>query len=133
MAKDGQPSPVSRILVVEDELVVAMDMEMQLISFGYEVTGIAATGEEAVRLTETTLPDLILMDIQLRGAQDGLTTAAEIQRMRNLPIVFVTAFGNADARRRANEASAYGFLTKPYRPEDLQSVVSAAIQQHRSD
>jgi CheY-like chemotaxis protein len=132
MSGQGQNVPVPRILVVEDEHVVAMDMEMQLVASGYEVTGIAAAGKEALRLAETTRPDLILMDVRLQGPLDGFATAAEIQRVRNVPIVFVTAFGNGEAKRRAKELGPYGLLTKPYRPEDLRSIVTGALARDRS-
>lgn len=131
MSKNRQSPSARRILLVEDEQVVAMDIEMQLESFGYEVTGIATTGKEALRLAETTRPDLVLMDIQLCGSLDGFATAAEVQRIGNLPVVFITAFGNGEAKRRANAVSPYGFLTKPYRPEELRAVVSAALEQRR--
>jgi CheY-like chemotaxis protein len=117
---------------VEDELVVAMDMEMQLTSFGYDVTGIACSGEEAIQLSQRTQPDLILMDIQLHGSKDGFATAAEILHRRDLPIVFVTAFGHKEAQLRAEAASPYGFLKKPYGPEDLKTVVSSALKQYKS-
>lgn len=129
---EGEQSSTLRILIVEDEQLVAMDAEMQLVAFGYEVTGIAATGKEALRLAETTQPNLILMDVQLRGSRDGFATAAEVQQQMNIPIVFVTAFGNEEAQRRAKAASPYGFLIKPYRPEDLRAVVSAALEQYRT-
>lgn len=128
---DSRPS-APRILVVEDEQVVAMDMEMQLAALGYEVTGIAATGETALQLTEITRPDLILMDIRLGGSLDGFATAAEVRKSRELPVVFVTAFGNEETQRRAQAASPCGFLTKPYRPEDLRAAISAALEGRRT-
>ena len=129
---EKDPFRTPRILIVEDEQVVAMDIEMQLLAFGYEVTGIVRTGKEALCLAETTCPDLVLMDVQLRGALDGIATAEEMQRVRKVPVVFVTAFGNEEARRRAESVSPSGYLTKPYRPEDLQDVVTAALQPQRS-
>ena len=131
MSRNVRSRSASRILVVEDEQVLAMDVEMQLVAFGYEVTGIAATGKEALRLAETTRPDLVLMDVQLRGPLDGFATAAKVQQIRKLPIVFVTAFGNTEAQRRAKAVSSCGFITKPYRPEDLRAVVSAALEHCR--
>jgi CheY-like chemotaxis protein len=122
---DKSSSRVPRILIVEDELVVAMDVEMQLLAFGYEVAGIARTGKEALRLAESAHPDLVLMDVQLRGALDGIAT---MQAVWKVPVVFVTAFGNAEARRRAEALHPAGYLTKPYRPETLQPVVAAALQ-----
>ena len=124
---DQDRSRVPRILIVEDEQVVAMDMERQLLSFGYEVAGIAGTGKEALRLAETTQPDLGLMDVQLRGALDGMATAAQMQRVWKGPVVFVTAFGHDEARWRAEALAPAGYLTKPYRPENLQRVVAAAL------
>jgi CheY-like chemotaxis protein len=125
---DKSSSRVPRILIVEDELVVAMDVEMQLLAFGYEVAGIARTGKEALRLAESAHPDLVLMDVQLRGALDGIATAEQMQAVWKVPVVFVTAFGNAEARRRAEALHPAGYLTKPYRPETLQPVVAAALQ-----
>jgi CheY-like chemotaxis protein len=124
---DQDRSRAPRILIVEDEQVVAMDMELQLLSFGYEVAGIAGTGKEALRLAEAALPDLVLMDVQLRGALDGMATAAQMQRVWKVPVVFVTAFGHDEARRAEALAPA-GYLTKPYRPENLQRVIAAALQ-----
>jgi CheY-like chemotaxis protein len=121
-------STAARILVVDDEQVVAMDIEMQLLAFGYEVTGIAATGKEALRLADETRPDLVLMDVQLRGALDGFCTAEELQKTSNAPVVFVTAFGNKDALRRAKSISRHGYLSKPFRPEDLRAVVATALE-----
>lgn len=117
-----------RILIVEDEQVVAMDLEMQLSSIGYQVTGIAETGHEALRLTEATKPDLILMDIHLQGDLDGIATAWEVHRLWNLPVVFVTAFASEEIQRRAKAASPFGFLTKPYRPEDVRAAISTALR-----
>jgi DNA-binding NarL/FixJ family response regulator len=106
-------------------------MELQLLGFGYEVTGIASTGKEALRLVQSTRPDLILMDVQLHGSLDGIATATEAQKISKIPVVFVTAFGHEETRRRAKAARPYGFLTKPYRPEDLRAVVSAALAESR--
>ena len=129
MTEDIHPL-VQRILVVEDERIVAMDMEMQLVAFGYEVTGIAASGKEALRLAETTKPDLVMMDIHLRGTLDGFGTAAELKQTSEVAIIFVTAFGNEEAQRRAKAASPHGYLIKPYRPEDLHAAVSAVFEPH---
>lgn len=127
MSKNDYLPAVPRILVVEDEQVIAMDIEAQLVSFGCEVTGIASSGTEALRLAEATRPDVVLLDIKLQGPLDGFATAEEVQRKRMLPIVFVTAFSYREARRRALAIRSCGFLTKPYRPEDLRAAVSAAF------
>ncbi|MBV9762392.1 MAG: response regulator [Acidobacteriaceae bacterium] len=119
----------AKILVVEDEQIVAMDMELQLTAFGYQVTGIATTGPEALRLAETTSPDLVVMDVQLNGALDGISTAEALQRRSAMPVVFVSAFGSSETQRRAHNASPLGYLTKPFRPEELRALVAAALEQ----
>lgn len=126
MTPDSGPSP-KRVLIVDDELVVAMDMEMQLHSFGYDVVGIASSGKEAISQMETTWPDLVLMDVKLQGAIDGVATATAIQRMRPTPILFVSAFGGDAARRHAEAAPACGYLSKPFRPEDLRKAIEFAL------
>ena len=118
------------ILIVEDEQLVAMDMEMQLLAFGFEVVGMADTGKEALRLAAVTQPDLVLMDVKLRGPMDGVDAAEELQRRATIPIVFVTAFGSQEALRRVQAVGYYGYLTKPYRPEDLREIINAALKQH---
>src|SRR5438093_1294682 len=81
----------AKILIVEDEQVVAMDVEAQLLTLGYQVVGLTGNGEEALSLTEETSPDLILMDIQLQGKLDGIATADQIRHRWQIPVVFMTA------------------------------------------
>ncbi len=88
------------------------------------------TGKQALHLAATTKPDLVIMDIRLRGPMDGVAIAAELQKRETVPVVFVTAFGSEDAFRRVQAASHYGYLTKPYRPEDLREVINAALRRH---
>lgn len=117
-----------RILIVEDELLVAISTESLLQSLKYEVTGIADTGKAAVHLAQTTNPDLILMDLRLRGQPDGIATATEIQRSLAIPIVFVTGFGREDVQRRTHQVDSSAYLFKPYSAEDLESVISAVLR-----
>lgn len=125
------PSSRRRILIVDDEILVAMDTETQLRRLGYEVTGIASSGREALQLCKTTPPDLVLMGVQLRGAQDGIATAKELQLFWNVPVIFVTAFTSDGTRCRAAVVNPSGFLSKPYRPEELRAAVSAALSSAR--
>lgn len=118
-----------RILIVEDDQVVAISTGNLLRSLGYEVVGIADTGRDAVESAQATRPDLILMDIRLRGAIDGMTAARLIQRAFEVPIVFVTGFDADDVRQRSRDVGACGYLTKPYCPQDLQRVIAAVLQQ----
>lgn len=116
-----------RILIVEDEFLVAISTQSLLHSLDYEVAGIADTGKDAVRLAQTTNPDLILMDLRLRGQLDGIATAREIQRSLAVPIVFVTGFRREDVQVRAREVDSCAYLSKPYSPEDLKAVISSVL------
>ncbi len=117
-----------RILIVEDEQLVAMDVEMQLSSFGYEIAGMADSGAETLRLVDETRPDLILMDINLRGSMNGVAIAAQLRRSGiATPILFVTAYGSGEALRRAETVSFHGYITKPYRPVELHTIVRSAL------
>ncbi len=100
----------ARILIVEDEQLVAMDMEMQLLAFGFEVVGMADTGNEALHLAATVQSDLVLMDVKLRGPMDGVAAAEELQRRAAIPVIFVTAFGSQEALRRVQEVGTMATL-----------------------
>ena len=128
MITGPKPHPVYRILIVEDEFLIAMDMEMQLLRLGHDVVGTADTGEEALSLAETERPDVVLVDVSLRGPMDGVEAAVHLRQVRPVPVVFVTAFGNEDLLRRLRAVSSYEVLMKPYRPEDLQRVIVAALE-----
>ena len=121
-----------KILVVEDEQIVALDVEAQLVRLGYEVVGVASTGKEALVLTQQTCPDLVLMDVQLQGSLDGIATAEQIRRRWQIPVVFATAFAGEETLARARATGPYGFLTKPFKSNDLRATVSVALEQHRT-
>jgi len=123
----------SKILIVEDEYVVAMDLEYALINLGYTVVGTAARGVEALRLAEATTPDLVLMDIHLPGSKDGIEAAEEIRRRWKIPVVFVTAYMNEDTVNRAKKVHPFGYLTKPCGPSALGAAVEVALHQHKAE
>jgi CheY-like chemotaxis protein len=122
-----------RIAVVDDELIVAKDLESTLRSFGYDVPGTAPTGQEAITLANTHKPDLMLMDIRLRGELDGIETARHIQQQFDVPIVFVTAFADEETLSRARETCPYGYLVKPVQDNALRSTVTTALNRHRAE
>ncbi|MCX6559427.1 MAG: response regulator [Candidatus Aminicenantes bacterium] len=109
-----------RALIVEDESIVAMEIQDQLEALGWDACGVAATGEEAIRLAAAGRPDLILMDITLRGAMSGIEAAEKILALRAVPIIFLTATVDEKiaARIRALDAEAV-FLGKPFAEEEL--------------
>lgn len=124
----GEPC---KILIVEDELLVAEDLATTLEKLGYTVIGPAQTGARAVRLAEQAKPDLVLMDIQLVGTMNGITAAAEIRRCWQIPVVFVTANTDEEMVRQAKSAGPYGFLSKPFRHDELNGTIRIALHQHR--
>lgn len=122
-----------RILVVEDEPVVARDLHRALSNGGYEVTSLCRTGAEALEAARIQQPDLVLMDIGLQGGMDGIETATRVQREHHRPVVFLTGHADEQTTLRAREAEPYGYLLKPFHESELRSVVELAVSRHRAD
>jgi PAS domain S-box-containing protein len=122
-----------RILIVEDETIVAMDLAATLRRLGYEVVGMAGAGESAVEIAESLKPDLILMDIRLKGAMDGVEAATIIQRRARTPVVFLTAHADVDTVERTKAAAPYGYLVKPFDERALHRAVEIALKRAASD
>ena len=120
-----------KILVVDDELWSALDMEWVCRKLGHEVVGPAATAEEAIRIASDERPDLVLMDIRLAGAADGLPAATETRRQLDIPSLFVTAHGDTATRQRAEHAAPAGFIEKPFAPETLALAIIKALDPDR--
>jgi len=120
----------ARILVVEDEAIVTRDIVHQLETFGHHVVANTQRGEEAVEVAATLLPDLVLMDIQLAGTMDGVDAAQVIRRNTSIPVVFLTAFATDNVLQRAKQASPFGFLIKPFDPQQLKTAIELALYQH---
>jgi diguanylate cyclase (GGDEF)-like protein/PAS domain S-box-containing protein len=123
----------SRILIVEDEGIVARDIQAQLKDLGYESVGHATRGEEAVALAGQLRPDLILMDIQLAGAMDGIAAAQAICTQFALPVVFLSAFAADDILARAKLAEPFGYILKPFSERELRTVLEMALYKSRAE
>lgn len=123
----------SRILVVEDEPIVAMDIEERLVAMGYQPGGQAADREQALAITAADRPDLVLMDIRLRGGTDGITLAEELRRRLHIPVIFLTAFSEEETLQRAKLAEPEGFLLKPFDDRELKSTIEIALYKHRAN
>ena len=123
----------ARILVVEDESIVALDIARSLESLGFEVAGKAVSGEKAVELAAEYCPDLILMDIKLKGPIDGITAAHRVLAKSKAPIVFLTAHADRHTIERAQAVAPYGYLVKPFTDEELFATVQIALYRHRLD
>ncbi len=118
----------AKILIVEDEAIVALDLRLQLGELGYTVSGVAASGDEALAMVAQDLPELILMDIRIRGALDGVETARAIrERHEEVPVIFLTAHSDPASIQRAASVAAYGFLTKPYQLRELTAGIEVAL------
>ncbi len=121
----------SPILVVEDESIVALDLQVRLEGMGYRVVGVAHSGEEGVRLAHDLSPELVLMDIHLGEGIDGIEAATRIRTSQDLPIVFLTAYADEHTLARAKSAAPYGYLVKPFQELSLRSTLEMALLRHR--
>ncbi|WHZ22808.1 MAG: sensory transduction regulatory protein [Nitrospira sp.] len=121
----------AKVLIVDDESVVAEDIRRQLRSLGYVVVGVVSSGSEAVRLAEEHLPDLILMDIKLKGAMDGIEAARTIQSQYAIPVIYLTAFADEETLERARPTLPLAYLIKPFVSSDLRAAVELALFRHR--
>jgi signal transduction histidine kinase/DNA-binding NarL/FixJ family response regulator len=118
------------VLIVEDESIVALDLKQRLQSLGYEVVAIASSGEEAIRQAASNQPDLVLMDIKLKGEMDGVEAAQVIRARQGLPVIFLTAYADAETLDRAKHTRPYGYLIKPFEDKDLRTTVEIALYRH---
>jgi PAS domain S-box-containing protein len=117
-------------MVVEDEGIVAIDIQDHLRALGYEVTDLLASGEEAQRQAEKTRPDLILMDITLRGTLDGVETAENIRKSLGIPVVFLTAHADEPTLLRAKLTEPFGYIMKPFVERELHTTIEIALHRH---
>ncbi|MDD2301943.1 MAG: response regulator [Eubacteriales bacterium] len=122
-----------KIMVVEDEWVVADQICRNLKDLGYTVCSTASTGEEAISKAEADRPDLILMDIVLKGEMDGIEAAERINSQFNIPILYLTAYTNQEYIERAKQTGPFGYLVKPYKERDLYASIEMALHKHRVD
>ena len=116
-----------KILVVEDEMIIGAKISMQLTSLGYEVTGILPRGEEAIIHVEENRPDIVLLDINLKGKFNGIETALQIQKLADIPIIYLTANSDEATFNRAKASRPYAFISKPYKQLDLQRAIELTI------
>jgi CheY-like chemotaxis protein len=119
------------IFIVEDEAIVANDIKETLKSLGYEVPGIAKSGETALEKVKELRPDLVLMDIHLAGHMDGVETAGKIHILYNIPVIYLTAYADKALLDRAKVTEPYGYVIKPYDERELHSVIEMALYKHR--
>jgi len=116
-----------KILIVEDEMVIAANISLQLSNLGYDVTGIVPRGEEALLHIKQNQPDIVLLDIQLKGVLDGVETALAMQVDYNIPIIYLTANADDDHFNRTKTTNPYAFISKPFKKLDLQRAIELVV------
>mgnify|MGYP001416481276 CR=1 FL=1 len=122
-----------KVMIVEDEAVIAMDIRYHLEQFGYEVVGVAAAGDTALQMLDLLHPDVVIMDIHIRGPLDGIHAAHAVRVRAGTPVIFLTAFSDDETLGRARETAPYGFLVKPFRPDELRASIEVALFKHQME
>src|SRR5215470_8695069 len=121
------------ILVVEDETIVAKDIQCSLQRLGYHVPSTATSGEEAIRKAGELKPDLVLMDIVLKGRMDGVETAQHLQHQFDVPVVYLTAYADHQTLDRVKTTTPAGYMLKPFQPNELRTTIELALHRSRSN
>ena len=122
-----------KILIVEDEIIVAMGVEQKLLDLEYNVVDIVDTGEDAVKRASQLRPDLILMDIVLKGKMDGIEAAQRIHDNLDIPIIYLTAYSDDEVLKRARVTEPYGYMIKPFRKSEVKAYIEMALYKHKSE
>jgi diguanylate cyclase (GGDEF)-like protein len=120
-------------MIVEDERIFARDLQQQLRSLGYDSSASAASGEDAIALARQRKPDVVLMDVRIKGAMDGVATAERIRAMHDVPVIFLTAHADDTTLGRVKNTRPYGYLLKPIKPAELKTTIEIAIAKHRAE
>ncbi len=122
-----------KILIVEDESILALGLKKKLENLEYSVTDIAASGIETFNKVSANKPDLILMDIVIKGDIDGIETAAELNKTESIPVIYLTAYADDEILKRAATTEPYGYILKPYKEKELKANIEMAIYRKKSE
>jgi len=131
-SSEQKQNEVHRILIVEDDYLVAMEAEAAVVEAGFEAAGIASSAEEAVKLAKSERPTLVVMDVRLIGKRDGVDAALEIFRETGVRCIFATAHHTSATRSRAALVAPFGWLPKPYSMADLVEMIESAVEELNS-
>jgi len=123
----------ARIMIVEDEMIVAGDIKKTLQDKEYVVSTVVSSGEEAIKKAEQDNPDLVLMDIVLKGEMDGIETAKQIRSRFNIPVLYLTAYANKKMLERAKITEPFGYIIKPFHEKELHSNIEMALYKHKAE
>lgn len=124
------PSARPRALIVEDEILIAEELKERLSVLGFSVIAAVDTGEEGIAIATRERPDLVLMDIRLKGEKDGVQATEEIRQQVDVPIVYLTAYSDRLTVDRVKRSEYDGFVLKPFRASELQSTIETAMRRH---
>lgn len=122
-----------QVLIVEDEGIIARDIEDRMAKLNYAVSGIASTGEQAVEKAIESRPDIVLMDIKLKGQMDGIEAARQIRTSLDVPVVYLTAYADDELLQRAKETQPAGYILKPFQDRELHAVIQTALYKHEKE
>jgi DNA-binding LytR/AlgR family response regulator len=121
-------SEKTTLLIVEDDMIIAANISLQLTALGYEVTGIESRGEDAINHAIENHPDIILMDINLKGKLDGIETAKAIQKLSDIPLIYLTANADEATFQKAKETHPYAFISKPFNKLNLERTIALVVE-----
>lgn len=120
-----------KILVVEDESIIALDIKNMLIHLGYTVPAVLNCGRDAIQMSKEIRPDLVLMDINIKGDMDGVEAAKRIFLQFNIPVIYITAYSDKKTLKRAVKSNPYGYIPKPFDSLELHTLIALTINSHR--
>ena len=130
---EARRPPAKRVMIVEDESIVSLDIKNSLLRLGYEVAGVAASGDSAIRKIKENQPDLILMDIHLKGEMTGIDVSEKVKTDFNIPVVYLTANADDSTFRAANQTDPYAYLLKPFSEKELGIAIEIALRKHKKE
>ena len=119
------------ILIVEDENIIAMDIRFMLENLGYKISGVVSSGEDSIKKASNMLPDLILMDIKLKGKIDGVSAANQIYKSLRIPVVYLTAYLDNSTMDRVKKTMHFGFISKPFEEKELQNIIEETLAHNK--
>lgn len=122
-----------RILIVEDEILIAHQLRRKLEALDYEVVGIATNGRDALRIAAEAIPDLVLMDIVIQGNMDGIETADLLIKDHHIPVIYLTAYSDSDTLQRAEDTRAYGYILKPFNEREVHAMIKMTLSRFEHD
>ncbi|NBD15560.1 MAG: response regulator [Cyanobacteria bacterium] len=120
-----------KILIVEDELIIAKSLARQLENLSYELVGTASSGKKALEIIQNNLPDLVLMDIVIAGEMDGIETGKKIREQFDIPIIYLTAYSDDETLKRVQESGGQGYILKPYKQREVHAAITMVLAQYQ--